>query len=358
MSKLEFKNIKFAYEKNIIYDDLSLNVNDHEFLVIVGPSGSGKTTLLRIMAGFEKINGGKILYDGKELSMDDRKNITAMVFQNYALFSSMKVKDNIRYGLRNVKSKKNIKYEKVKSVADSLNIGSLIERYPSELSGGEKQRVGLARALIRNPKIYLFDEPLSNLDTSLKQTMRNEIKNIYNKSKGIFIYVTHDQIEASVLATKLLVMSSNGVEQIGSPKEIYNNPKNIFVASFFGDPKINLLNGKILKIGKNFYIEMLDNKFLLDNKIYNYKLLDNYNKKNIIIGVRPEDVIFDNNGLENKLESIEYLGKYDVLNIDVNGNKITMIDYKKDNETKKINFKNLILFDEKTSENIFYKKYC
>lgn len=354
MSKLEFKNIKFAYGENIIYDDLSLNVNNHEFLVIVGPSGSGKTTLLRIMAGFEKINGGKILYDGKELSIEDRKKITAMVFQNYALFNSMRVKDNIRYGLRNIKCKKNIKYDKVKNVADSLNIGSLIERYPSELSGGEKQRVGLARALIRNPKIYLFDEPLSNLDTSLKQTMRNEIKNIYNKSNGIFIYVTHDQIEASILATKLLVMSNNGVEQIGNPKEIYNNPKNLFVASFFGDPKINLLNGKILKIDKNFYVEMLGNKFLLNNRIYNYKLLEKYNKLNIIIGIRPENVIFDNNGLENRLYRVEYLGKYNVLNIDINGNKINMIDYKKDNKIKKIKFQNLLLFDEKTKKNIFY----
>lgn len=189
MGKLEFKNITFAYDKNVIYNDLSLTVDNHEFLCIVGPSGAGKTTLLRLLAGFEHQSQGEILYDNKELINKD----TAFVFQNYALFKSMKVKDNIAFGLKNQKLLKDKINELVNSVSESLNIKQLLNRYPSELSGGEQQRVGLARALVRNPKIYLFDEPLSNLDASLKQSMRKEIKNIYKKNNATFIYVTHDQ---------------------------------------------------------------------------------------------------------------------------------------------------------------------
>lgn len=348
MGKLEFKNITFAYDKNVIYDDLSLTVDNHEFLCIVGPSGAGKTTLLRLLAGFEHQSKGEILYDNKELINTD----TAFVFQNYALFKSMKVKDNIAFGLKNQKLPKDKINELVSSVSESLNIKQLLNRYPAELSGGEQQRVGLARALVRNPKIYLFDEPLSNLDASLKQSMRKEIKNIYKKSNATFIYVTHDQTEASYLATKILIVSKSGIEQYDSPKTIYENPKNTFVASFFGEEKINLLKGKVIKESNDYYIDYQNNKIKLDSTKYNN--LNKYVNKTIIFGVRPEDISFRSFGLKYKLLEDEYIGNKNILKVKINKDTITILKNSKESFTDYIYFNNIKIFDSKTKENINY----
>ncbi len=348
MGKLEFKNITFAYDQNVIYDDLSLTVDNHEFLCIVGPSGAGKTTLLRLLAGFEQQSHGEILYDNKKLINTD----TAFVFQNYALFKSMKVKENIAFGLKNQKLSKNKINELVNNVSEALNIKQLLNRYPSELSGGEQQRVGLARALVRNPKIYLFDEPLSNLDASLKQSMRKEIKNIYKKSDATFIYVTHDQTEASYLARKILVVSKSGIEQYATPKTIYENPKNTFVASFFGEEKINLLKGKILKENNDYYIDFQNNKIKLDYNKYNN--LNKYVNKNIIFGVRPEDISFTSVGLKYKLQENEYLGNKNILKVKISKDIITILKSGKESITDKIYFNNIKIFDSKTKENINY----
>lgn len=348
MGKLEFKNITFAYDKNVIYNDLSLTVDNHEFLCIVGPSGAGKTTLLRLLAGFEHQSQGEILYDNKELINKD----TAFVFQNYALFKSMKVKDNIAFGLKNQKLLKDKINELVNSVSESLNIKQLLNRYPSELSGGEQQRVGLARALVRNPKIYLFDEPLSNLDASLKQSMRKEIKNIYKKNNATFIYVTHDQTEASYLATKILIVSKSGIEQYDSPKTIYENPKNTFVASFFGEEKINLLKGKVIKESNDYYIDYQNNKIKLDFTKYNN--LNKYVNKTIIFGVRPEDISFRSFGLKYKLLEDEYIGNKNILKVKINKDTITILKNSKESFTDYIYFNNIKIFDSKTKENINY----
>lgn len=348
MGKLEFKNVTFAYDKNVIYNNLSLTVDNHEFLCIVGPSGAGKTTLLRLLAGFEHQSQGDILYDNKKLINTD----TAFVFQNYALFKSMKVKDNIAFGLKNQKLPKDKINELVDSVSESLNIKQLLNRYPAELSGGEQQRVGLARALVRNPKIYLFDEPLSNLDASLKQSMRKEIKSIYKKSDSTFIYVTHDQTEASYLATKILVVSKSGIEQYASPKTIYENPKNTFVASFFGEEKINLLKGKIIKENNDYYIDYQNNKIKLDSTKYNN--LNKYVNKTIIFGVRPEDISFINGGLKYKLLEDEYLGNKNILKVKISKDIITILKSGKESITDKIYFNNIKIFDFKIKENINY----
>ncbi len=348
MGKLEFKNITFAYNDNVIYDDLSLTVDNHEFLCIVGPSGAGKTTLLRLLAGFEKPSKGEILNDGKKLTNND----TAFVFQNYALFKSMKVKDNIAFGLKNQKIPKDKINELVNKASESLNIKQLLNRYPSELSGGEQQRVGLARALVRNPKIYLFDEPLSNLDTSLKQNMRKEIKSIYKKSNATYLYVTHDQTEASYLATKILVISKSGIEQYDSPKNIYENPKNTFVASFFGEEKINFLKGKIIKQNNDYYIDYQNNKIKLDYT--KYPNLNKYVNKTIIFGVRPEEISFNNDGLKYKLLEDEYLGHKNILKVKINKDTITILKPNKESITNQIYFNNIKIFDSKTKENIYY----
>lgn len=355
MSKLEFKHIDFSYDNNEIYKDLSLEIADHEFLSIVGPSGVGKTTLLRLLAGFEEPSSGSILYDGNILTKKEKTNMTAMVFQNYALFKSMRVKDNIKFGLKLKKISKKEKEARVFEVAKSLSIDHLLNRYPSQLSGGEMQRVGLARSLIRDPKFFLFDEPLSNLDSSLKQSMRREIKRIYDNSNAIFMYVTHDQTEALELATKILLLSKNGIEEYASPEVIYNNPKNIFVASFFGDPKINILKGKIKVIEDKYYLEYQNYKFELESKKYDYQILKKYQEKNIYFGVRPEDVIFAKKGYEYKLDSLINLGKYSVLKIKVFEDDIMAINFDSYRE-KRITFKNIFLFDYKTKKNIMYKK--
>lgn len=350
MSKLEFRNINFSYGDHQIYNNLSLDINSHEFLVIVGPSGSGKTTLLRIMAGFEKISSGSILYDNSELSEEEMKKMTAMVFQNYSLFKSMKVQQNIAYGIRHQKKSKQEKKSLILKVASSLNIDNLLNRYPAELSGGEQQRVGLARAIIRNPKIYLFDEPLSNLDASLKQAMFDEIKKIYSNSESIFMYVTHDQMEASILATKLLVMSEKKIEQVGTPQEVYKNPRNIFVANFFGNPKINLVEGTIITKKGNYYLKILDNQKILDKRKYDYNKLAPYQNKKVIVGIRPEDITFQKKGIKYKINKEEFVGNYSLIQLDI-GTSLNMI--KTSNiMTEFIDFNNILLFDPDSKMNL------
>ncbi len=348
MGKLELKNITFTYDKNIIYKDLSLSIDNHEFLCVVGPSGAGKTTLLRLLAGFEHQCAGEILYDNKKIINSD----TAFVFQNYALFKSMKAKDNIAFGLKNQHMKKEKINLLVDKVSETLSINHLLNRYPAELSGGEQQRVGLARALVRNPKIFLFDEPLSNLDVSLKQNMRKEIKKIYKNSDATFIYVTHDQAEASYLATKILVISKSGIEQYDSPKNIYENPKNTFVASFFGEEKINFLKGKIIKQNNTYYIDYQNNKIKLDYTKYNN--LNKYVNKTIIFGVRPEEITFSEEGLKYKIIEDEYLGHKNILKAKINKDTLTILKTNKDSITNQIYFNNIKIFDYKTKENIYY----
>lgn len=355
MSKLEFKNIDFSYDNNQIYKNLSLSLDSHEFLVIVGPSGVGKTTLLRLMAGFEEPSKGSIIYDGKTLTKEEKINMTAMVFQNYALFKSMRVKDNIKFGLKLKKMEKREKEKSVLEVAKSLKIDYLLNRYPHQLSGGEMQRVGLARALVREPNVFLLDEPLSNLDVSLKQSMLIEIKRIYNKTDATFMYVTHDQTEAMELATKILLLSKNGIEECASPEVIYNNPKNIFVASFFGENKINILKGILKRKNSIYYLNYNNKEIPLSKEKYDYKVLKKYQEKSVYFGVRPEDIIFNDDGYSYQLDSTSYLGKHFVLKLKINEDEICAISI---NNTldQKITFTNIFLFDEKTKINIMYKE--
>ena len=245
MAFLKFEDIDKSFGKNNVISKFNLEVEKGKFIVLLGPSGCGKSTLLRMIAGLEKIDNGKILLENNLLNdLLPSKRQIAMVFQSYALYPHMDVFQNISFGLKSEKiSKEEIK-EKVKEAAKILKIEDLLYRKPKELSGGQRQRVAIGRAITRNPKLFLFDEPLSNLDAALRSEMRVEISKLHKKLKSNIVYVTHDQVEAMTLADKIVIMNKGNIEQFGNPDDIYNNPKNIFVAEFIGNPKMNILKIK------------------------------------------------------------------------------------------------------------------
>ncbi len=244
MAFLELRNVQKSYGNSQIatLKDIALKIDAGEFLILVGPSGCGKSTLMNCIAGLENITGGEILVDGEDISQASPKDRDiAMVFQSYALYPTMSVRDNIAFGLKMRKVPAAKIEEEVARVAKLLQIEPLLERKPSQLSGGQQQRVAMGRALARRPKIYLFDEPLSNLDAKLRVEMRTEIKLMHQRLKTTTVYVTHDQIEAMTLGDKVAVMKDGVIQQFGTPHEIYNNPANLFVASFIGSPPMNFV---------------------------------------------------------------------------------------------------------------------
>lgn len=244
MASLELRNVQKSYGNSQIatLKDIALKIDAGEFLILVGPSGCGKSTLMNCIAGLENITGGEILVDGEDISQASPKDRDiAMVFQSYALYPTMSVRDNIAFGLKMRKVPAAKIDEEVARVAKLLQIEPLLERKPSQLSGGQQQRVAMGRALARRPKIYLFDEPLSNLDAKLRVEMRTEIKLMHQRLKTTTLYVTHDQIEAMTLGDKVAVMKDGVIQQFGTPHEIYNNPANLFVASFIGSPPMNFV---------------------------------------------------------------------------------------------------------------------
>jgi len=244
MASLELRNVQKSYGNSQIatLKDIALKIDAGEFLILVGPSGCGKSTLMNCIAGLENITGGEILVDGEDISQASPKDRDiAMVFQSYALYPTMSVRDNIAFGLKMRKVPAAKIEEEVARVAKLLQIEPLLERKPSQLSGGQQQRVAMGRALARRPKIYLFDEPLSNLDAKLRVEMRTEIKLMHQRLKTTTVYVTHDQIEAMTLGDKVAVMKDGVIQQFGPPHEIYNNPANLFVASFIGSPPMNFV---------------------------------------------------------------------------------------------------------------------
>ncbi|MBK3916725.1 sn-glycerol-3-phosphate ABC transporter ATP-binding protein UgpC [Pseudomonas stutzeri] len=244
MASLELRNVQKSYGNSQIatLKDIALKIDAGEFLILVGPSGCGKSTLMNCIAGLENITGGEILVDGEDISQASPKDRDiAMVFQSYALYPTMSVRDNIAFGLKMRKVPAAKIEEEVARVAKLLQIEPLLERKPSQLSGGQQQRVAMGRALARRPKIYLFDEPLSNLDAKLRVEMRTEIKLMHQRLKTTTVYVTHDQIEAMTLGDKVAVMKDGVIQQFGTPHEIYNDPANLFVASFIGSPPMNFV---------------------------------------------------------------------------------------------------------------------
>ena len=247
-SVLSIRNVNKKFGKVNVLNDININLNKGEFLVLVGPSGCGKSTLLNCIAGLEKIDSGDIHIDEKNMiNIEPKDRDIAMVFQSYALYPTMTVEKNITFGMKVRGLDKQIQKNKLQEVVKQLQIENLLNRKPSQLSGGQRQRVAMGRALVRDPKLFLFDEPLSNLDAKLRVEMRTEIKKLHYDLNASMVYVTHDQIEAMTLATKIVVMKDGVIQQIGSPSQIYNTPANIFVADFMGSPSMNLIKATTTK---------------------------------------------------------------------------------------------------------------
>jgi multiple sugar transport system ATP-binding protein len=246
MATVEFQRVEKRFGTTKVIHGVSFDIRDGEFMVLVGPSGCGKSTLLRMLAGLEEISGGSIAIDGRTVNdIDSKDRDIAMVFQSYALYPHMNVRDNMGFSLRLRKAPKRELDERVAKAARILNLEPYLDRYPRELSGGQRQRVAMGRAIVRDPKVFLFDEPLSNLDAKLRVQMRSEIKALHQRLRTTTVYVTHDQIEAMTMADRIVVMHDGVIEQIGTPLELYDRPDNLFVAQFIGSPAMNIVQGTL-----------------------------------------------------------------------------------------------------------------
>src|SRR5690348_3372345 len=259
MASVSFNGIEKAFGSTKVIHGISFAIQDGEFMVLVGPSGCGKSTLLRMLAGLEEITSGTIAIDGRTVNdVDSKDRDIAMVFQSYALYPHMTVRDNMGFSLRLRKADKSEIASRVARAAQILNLEPYLERYPRELSGGQRQRVAMGRAIVRDPKGFLFDEPLSNLDAKLRVQMRSEIKALHQRLKTTPVYVTHDQIEALILADRIVVMHDGVIEQIGTPLELYDRPNNLFVAQFFGSPAMNIVQGTLRRANGSAFVESAD----------------------------------------------------------------------------------------------------
>lgn len=243
MAEIRFEDITKKFGDKIILDRLNLSIEDGSFTVMIGPSGCGKTTLLRIIAGIGPQTSGKVYLDGEDISgLPPAKRNVAMVFQNYAIYPTMTVQENIEFGLKNNKVPKEERERLVKEISEIVGIGDLLNRKPSTLSGGQRQRIALARAMVKKPKVFLMDEPLSNLDAKLRVSMRTELIELHNRLKTTFVYVTHDQTEAMSMGTKIILMNRGVIQQEASPADIYHDPDNLFTAQFIGSPQMNVIH--------------------------------------------------------------------------------------------------------------------
>ena len=342
MAFLKFEDIDKSFGENNVISKFNLEVEKGKFIVLLGPSGCGKSTLLRMIAGLEKIDYGKILLVNNLLNnLLPSKRQIAMVFQSYALYPHMNVFQNISFGLKSEKISKDQIKEKVIVAAKILKIENLLDRRPKELSGRQRQRVAIGRAITRNPKLFLFDEPLSNLDAALRSEMRVEISKLHKKLKSNIVYVTHDQIEAMTLADKIVIMNNGKIEQFGSPEDIYNNPTNIFVAEFIGNPKMNILKIKSQDIINKNTFKLLNKEIRIENSNFD---------REFYIGIRPEDISLEKNSeiaIDIKIDLIENLGSEKIIYAHLNDTEIRI------KSSKNIKDKNITIYLPKNKLYLF-----
>jgi multiple sugar transport system ATP-binding protein len=333
MAEVVLKNITKRFDKAIVVSNVNLEIADGEFMVFVGPSGCGKTTTLRMIAGLEEITEGEV-YIGDQLvnNLPPKDRNIAMVFQNYAIYPHMKVSGNLAFGLKMRKVPKQKWDQAVREAAEILGIQDLLDRKPSQLSGGQRQRVALGRAIVRKPEVFLFDEPLSNLDAKLRVQMRTELKKLHERLGTTAIYVTHDQVEAMTMGDRIMAMNDGEVQQVGSPLELYNRPANLFVAGFIGSPAMNFIPCRLVEEGSSLSIDTGDFEITLPDPIVSKARAAK--DREPILGIRPEDLreilpgqtpSIDKLTIRAKVNVIEPLGKEISLDITTGAHSMTAL---------------------------------
>ncbi len=325
MANLKLTNIEKTYGGTVqVLRDINLDIEQGELIVFVGPSGCGKSTLLRMIAGLEKITGGELQIDGQVVNdVPPSERGIAMVFQSYALYPHMTVRDNMAFALKIAGDSKDVINEKVNAAAEKLQLENFLDRLPKALSGGQRQRVAIGRSIVRDPKVYLFDEPLSNLDASLRVATRIQIAQLKEEMpQSTMIYVTHDQVEAMTLASRIVVLAGGGVAQVGSPLDLYERPNSTFVAKFIGSPAMNLLMGKIVGTGTQTTLEMADGGGVI---VSDYPSRPEDMGAEVEVGMRPEDMISTDASdfaFEGKVEITEALGEVTLLYFGAHGGEV------------------------------------
>ncbi|GAU75743.1 ABC transporter ATP-binding protein [Fusibacter sp. 3D3] len=364
MANMSLKNVNKIYPNGVqaVYD-FNLEIKDGEFVAFVGPSGCGKSTTLRMIAGLEEISSGSLILDEKEINnLAPKERDIAMVFQSYALYPHMTVYHNMAFSLLLKKEDSDVIHEKVMNASKILSLDEYLTRKPKELSGGQRQRVALGRAIVRNPKVFLMDEPLSNLDAKLRVQMRTELIKLHKAMNATTIYVTHDQIEAMTMADRIVVMSMGYIQQIGSPKDVYDFPNNKFVAGFIGTPPMNFINGKI----ENGYFCVKADKFKIEANQYADLQKRGYEGKEITLGIRPENIHLDGDVFNAvkasktkvEIEVFELLGKEIIIYAQIGDSKILINTESKhqikmgDHIEVALNMDKIHFFDMETEERI------
>ena len=319
-------NLQITDEGVVAVQEFSLDIKDKEFIVLVGPSGCGKSTTLRMIAGLEEISGGELYIDGNLVnSVEPKDRDIAMVFQSYALYPHMTVYDNMAYSLRIQKLSKEEIDRKVREAAEILDITQYLDRKPKALSGGQRQRVAIGRAIVRDPKVLLMDEPLSNLDAKLRNQMRAEIIKLRKRINTTFVYVTHDQTEAMTLGDRIVVMKDGYIQQIGSPQEVFDHPANLFVAGFIGTPQMNFFDAKLLKKADGYYVNVEGMEVKLSEEKQERLKAHDVKEQEVTLGIRPEHITLAEEGIEGMIDVSELMGSSCHLHMTVEGKDIIVI---------------------------------
>lgn len=371
MAQVSLKNIKKIYDKNVVaVQEFNLDIADNEFIVLVGPSGCGKSTTLRMIAGLEEISSGELVIDGKVVNDTHAKERDiAMVFQNYALYPHMTVYNNMAFALQLKKVDKKEIDRKVKEAAEILSITNLLARKPRALSGGQRQRVAIGRAIVREPKVFLMDEPLSNLDAKLRNQMRAEIIKLRQRIDTTFIYVTHDQTEAMTLGDRIVIMKDGFIQQIGTPKEVFDHPANFFVAGFIGSPQMNFFDAELRKENDQYCVSLLGTKIVPGQAKQEILRRNNTKEGKVIVGIRPEHITLSNESSQwsvtGSVDVFEMMGSTIHVHLNVDNKDIVVILQRMDVQDDSDVFKNsgkidftfkpnmLHLFDKETEKSLF-----
>ena len=326
MASVGIRDVKKTFGSTRVIQGVSVDIQDGEFVILVGPSGCGKSTLLRMIAGLEYISGGEIRIGDRVVNdVPPKERDIAMVFQNYALYPHMTVRDNMAFSMKLRKAPKAEIDERLAKAAGILGLGALLDRYPRQLSGGQRQRVAMGRAIVRDPQVFLFDEPLSNLDAKLRVAMRTEIKELHQRLKTTTVYVTHDQIEAMTMADRIVVMHDGIVEQVGAPLELYDKPDNLFVAGFIGSPAMNLIPGKLRTNGALTFVAEGGLEMPLGDVHAAAHGIAASDGRQVVLGVRPEHFVISPDGAPAEVVVVEPTGSETLLAIRAGGVELTCV---------------------------------